>query len=364
MAEKGTERKRAIVITAFKEIMPAISAALDRYSIDIVNTYDSLRSLSVIKKAIARTGNTVFLRKAFSRFVNECGPPDILIIDEKANLGSDSSSEPDMRKLLRTFLISFIIMQKTYGERARANIVLIHAEDVKGEEQTYETEPTAILNFLSSQNDSVNKLIEDLKKQPERFHRSFAFKAISKKIPHKAIAQRLSEFIEERLGLTPQEGAAPVHQESPAVPTAPRIKIRERAKGDACTVVMRTSDSTIMVNGVEKGVKAEGIYRALPLNETYVLGSWSTRNQKEIADSLRKTLQRGADTAGDDSPVLTINLTRCEIDPAIISSLVDIATNSLPDSIEVKISVNFKSALLLENAPGYIMIRNHIHHAY
>ncbi len=364
MAEKGPERKRAIVITAFKEIMPAIRAALDRYSIDIVSHYESLHSLSAIKKGIAQTGNTVFLRKAFSRFVNECGPPDILIIDEKANLGSDSSFEPDMRKLLRTFLISFIIMQKTYGERARANIVLIHSEEVKGEAPAYETEPTAILDFLSSQNDSVNRLIEDFKKQPERFHRSFAIKTISRRLPHRAIAQRLSEFIEKRLGLTAQEGASIAQEESPAVPQSSRIKIRERAKGDTCTVVMRTGDSIIMVNGVEKEVKAEGIYRVLPLNETYVLGSWSTGNQKEIADYIRKTLQRGADTAGDESPVLTINLTRCEIAPEIISSLVDITTKSLPDSVEVKISVNFKSALLLENAPGYIMIRNHIQHAY
>ena len=61
---------------------------------------------------------------------------------------------------------------------------------------------------------------------------------------------------------------------------------------------------------------------------------------------------------------MSVNLTQCEIDQSIISSLISLATKELSRFKDVKILVNFANATVLEKAPGYIMIRKKVYHAY
>ncbi len=365
MAEKDTMKKSAIVITSYKEIMPAIRAALDKYSIDIVSSYDSLHSISVIKKAIAQTGNTVFLRKAFSRFVNEWGSPELLILDEKADLETASASKQDTSKLLRTFIISFIIMQKTCGERAPANIVLIQAGNEKSEAKSYEADPIKILNILNSQNDTVNNIIAELKKQPDMFNTLFAFKAVSKKLPHDAIEGEISEFIERRAAQSSGMNTATGEDSSTTTSSASLKDDDTTIERDRCDVVMRTDRSTVWINGRESPIESGNPYSNLSLFEIYAIGSWTASNQKEIADHIKRTIKQLRIDTTDNAPSgLTLNLIRCEIEPAIITSLIEMATRDKSRSRGIKISLSFKNATLLENSPGYIIIRDNINHAY
>jgi hypothetical protein len=364
MAGKDTLKKSAIVITSYKEIMPAIRAALDKHSIDIVSSYDSLHSISVIKKAIAQTGNTVFLRKAFSRFVNEWGPPELLILDEKTSLGPTSASKEDTSKILRTFIISFIIMQKTYEEKAHAHIVLIQTGNGKSAAESYEADPITILNILNSQNDTVNNIIAELKRQPDMFNTLFAFKAVSKKLPHDAIEGEISEFIERRA--SPSRGMSIATGEDGAtMASSSALRDANIIERDRCDIVVRTDRSTVWINGREIPIESGSPYSNLSVFEIYAIGSWTARNQSEVADHINRTIrQRRLDTTDNAPSGLTLNLIRCEIEPAIITSLIEMVTRDKSRSRGIKISLNFKNATILENSPGYIMIRNSINHAY
>ena len=119
MDEGKEKQRRAIVISARRELAPALKVILNRHKISIDTSYDSLSSLLAITKSVRETGNTVFIRKAFSRFVSDWGLPDVLVIDDRIQLAIDSWQDPDNKKILRTLIVSIIIAQATAAKPCR-----------------------------------------------------------------------------------------------------------------------------------------------------------------------------------------------------------------------------------------------------
>ena len=119
MIEKKDEGKKAIVISAHKELMPLLKVIFQRYGIAIDTSYDSLSSLLAITKSVRETGNTVFIRKAFSRFVSDWGLPDLVLIDDRISLQHRLVAGSGQEKDSAHLLISIIVPRGVEGRQCR-----------------------------------------------------------------------------------------------------------------------------------------------------------------------------------------------------------------------------------------------------
>ncbi len=121
----NTTNKQALLITTQTELAKIIKTILANNSIEINTQYEALSSPEVIRNAYQNTGNTVFVRKAFSRLIAEQGVPFLVVIDYRIFLTSNLHEDPDMRKILKTLLISYIIMNSESNNTVPARFVLI-----------------------------------------------------------------------------------------------------------------------------------------------------------------------------------------------------------------------------------------------
>jgi len=384
MEEKKNAEKKAIVISAHKELMPLLKVVLQRYGIAIDTSYDSLSSLLAITKSVRETGNTVFIRKAFSRFVGDWGLPYLIIIDDRLSLSIDSWQDPDTKKVLLTFLISILVIHRATKGAAPVNLVLLDVTGGKSNSQYYEKEPVRILELLGKDNATINGIVEAYTAHPGDFGGVFTIKVIRADVDRQVIESELDRFLTNRKGVAPKiEGepaiphkvnpggagrptAAPVPPDAHGDGKLPAENLSRNGGPVSGSVAVRFDDGTVSVDGKTDGVTPKDErFADLATGEINVLGSWVTANQRAIHDRIIDAITLGVEEKryNFSSPVV-INLTRCVIDQSVIASLLPLVTRELVKFTGLKILVNFKNANILEKSPGYMMISKKVYHAY
>jgi hypothetical protein len=381
MDESRGKQRRAIVISAHRELAPALKVILNRHKILIDTSYDSLSSLLAITKSVRETGNTVFIRKAFSRFVSDWGLPDVMIIDDRIQLAIDSWQDPDNKKILRTLIVSIIIAQATAAKPSPVNIILLDVTDGKSNSSSFEKDPVRILDLLGTDNATIGGVVASLKSKPDHFRKMMKIKVVSASAERAEIEGEMNAFLagcfiaggnDTGAGETIVETKIPVPgmmvQDAPHVQKPvgkPAETPVQKTAAEICDVVVRVDDDTCSINGSAVDLKGDEVRLSLVRGEINIRGRWVSRNQRKVHDAIMNEVTSGlAAKLYDDSSVVSVNLTQCEIDQSIISSLISLATKELSRFKDVKILVNFANATMLEKAPGYIMIRKKVYHAY
>lgn len=369
------------MISARRELAPALKVILNRHKILIDTSYDSLSSLLAITKSVRETGNTVFIRKAFSRFVNDWGLPDVLVIDDRIQLSIDSWQDPDNKKILRTLIVSIIIAQATAGKPSPVNIILLDVTEGKSNSSSFEKDPVRILDLLGTDNATIGGVVASLRGKPEHFRKMLRIKVVSASAERASIEGEMNAFLAGCfLAGGSVTGAAELGagQEKPAPGTVARPapqaekaaemtaeKPVQKPADETCDIVVRVDDATCLINGNAVDVNDDEARQSLVRGEINIRGRWVTRNQRRVHDAIMSEVNRGLGSRMyDESSVVSVNLTQCTIDQSIISSLISLATKELTRFKDVKILVNFANATVLEKAPGYIMIRKKVYHAY
>jgi hypothetical protein len=172
--------RKAVLISENKRAFLTLRGALGKHGIEFESGYLNLHSLPMIKKIIAKTGSTAFIRNELLRYLREVGMPYMVILDYDINLGADAAPQADTRRLLRTYLVSYIILAKAQGfERLSGNFIILGPLSRMAEILALEKNPPSILKMLSTKDDKVNAIIDEIKGDEARFNRLFYIKGIN-----------------------------------------------------------------------------------------------------------------------------------------------------------------------------------------
>lgn len=203
---------KVILITEVPRITTTIKLALNQVGLEIVGDYPALSSLSVMRTGIAKSGKTAFIRTELLRFINEKGFPRAIIMDSKINPTSVPDVTADMFKILKTFLIAYIILRK--GEQysgLRGNIILLTKGSGFEKETGIGKNPLAAIEMLSTQNPEINILIDELKDNPDRFNSLFSIQLLDTEQSSDVLRDSIVKFI-TKTEKGPDSGAVP-HEE-------------------------------------------------------------------------------------------------------------------------------------------------------
>lgn len=342
--------KKAIVITENKRALMGVRNSFVKRNIEIESRFLNLTSLSIIRRVVANVKNTSPIRTELFKFIREIGIPYSIVIDYEIDLKLDTTLDPDRKKLLRTLLISHIILSRGKGfELLRGNFLIL-VEDREFESiKHYEDMPIRILDLLKTKNEVVNTFIKELRENPVTFNRIFYFKVINVGAPPDVFQEEMNEYlnkVEERFKqgvLLKGKNQAPVLNDT----------------ADAGNVVFRVDQEYVFVDGEEQKLSDNPDYQNIPINEIHIIGSWTSRNKLEVGKKLNAmilNLENRELIKSGNKIVLAVG-EKCVVDGSTASSLAQLMIQDLKNYSNIKLKVNERSIKILENSKGFSMIR-------
>lgn len=363
MDSTSPRNKQALLITANSALGSHARSILGKYRITVNTEYNSLSSITVIRNSLKETQNTVFIRKSFARLIKDWGPPVMLILDYRINLGPDSINDSDHRKLLRTLFISLVIMMKRNELcENRIAFVLITDQADFAEAMAFQKNPLSLLDILKSDNEEVNTLIGGIKKDPAQFNRTFRIAAIQGEafegsFENTVIAvskgDEIEQPLERRESKDPRPRQDSAEKKNPAEPPVAHI-------------VYRVNDATVYYDGAPVSADRIPSFSPFSAGQFYIVGRWEYKNQAEVAGQLGDYVVKGIGGRQfhkNDEVLINIG-SHCTIDATVISSLVMLLTKSLAGFAKISIVVGYENAVVLEKGSGYLLIKKFIRHSY
>nr|HPJ37980.1 hypothetical protein [Spirochaetota bacterium] len=342
--------RKVIVITENKRILMSLRNAFVKRDLEIETRFLNLTSLSIIRKVVANVKNTSPIRTELFKFIREVGIPYSIVIDYEIDLKLDAALDPDRKKLLRTLLISHVILSRGKGfELLRGNFLILaddrHYDSIK----QYEDMPIRILDLLNTKNDVVNSFIKELRENPVLFNRIFYFKVINVNAPPDVFQDEMNEYlnkVEERVkqGVFLKGG----NQASVIHDTA-----------DAGSVVFRVDQENVFIDGEERKLSGNQDYENIPVNEIHIVGSWTSRNKMEVGKKLNAMILnlQNRDIINSGKRIVLAVGEKCVVDGSTASSLAQLLIQDLKNYTNIKLKVCDKSIKILENSKGFSMIR-------
>ena len=352
------------MITAHTGIIPPVKSVIGKYGMTIHTEYESLHSIKVIKKAIAETRNTVFIRKAFNRLINDWGPPALILLDYRVDLGSDSLPDPDKRKLVRTFFISYIILsRKAEFDNLSANFIFLADTEDLPEVRKLENDPVKILDILETTNEDINNMMLSIRRDSDQFKRIFNLKVLPVERVHQELDKTVADLLRQSAGL--RQVRTSNQNNDVKSPTQLKSESPDSAQ-PAAMVIFPVDDKKAYVNNKPVNIEKNKSLMNLSSKQFYIIGRCESKNQSEVAKIIRHAIRNGFEnitfSTGDE---IVINMSNnCTIDSTTISLLVDLLTHDLAGFKNKTINVSFKNACILEKSTGYFMIKKYIHHEY
>ncbi len=353
-------KKQALLITTQVEFAKVIRTILANNSIEINTRYEALASPAVIHKAYQNTGNTVFVRKAFSRLVAEEGVPYLIIIDYRIFLTSDLREDPDMRKIFKTLLISYIFMHSESTTPIPANFVLIDVGEKGSGATEIEKNPASVLDIIETDNSNINAMVNAYKKNLEKFNSIFRFVAISPKSEYQEVKTKLDGFF----ALIDAKSEKTTQVQQSAMPDQSTTHARTNAT--ECMTVFKNGSYLVIINGEETTLDAYPDIQTLPDVQIHVRGHWGKATFQDTCRKIQRTIEITQEkNAFDETGEIVLNLSKnCSVEPQALSFLVLLVNNAKAMGIKCKILIDFKNSMILEKAQGYRLISPHIIHCF
>lgn len=207
---------KVIFISERTRIATPIKIALNKLGFEFATDYPALSSIPLIRKGIARTGRTAFIRTELLRFIKEKGFPRGIIMDSRIELGLDPALDAGGIKLLKTMIITYIILSKGADCRSlRGNFILLTKGDSFEKEFGLGADPHGVVKLLSTQNPEINFFIEELKGNRARFDEMFSIKLLDAELSSDAIIESVAGML-----AFPQESAPAASKEEAGPPKA------------------------------------------------------------------------------------------------------------------------------------------------
>ncbi len=346
--------RKIILISDNTRIAMPIKAAITPFTLEIDEEFLNLHSLSLMRKAIHSTKSTNFIRSELLRFIKQNGFPFLTIIDYKIDTGLDSDVDPDHMKILRTLLISYIILSKGNGfENLKANIILLGTNSQKHEITKIEANPQIILGLLATKDEFINNLISELKSDINKFKKLFFIKSLNSEIRNDEISLILTGYIQ---AINARENLI-----KPPAPESDTPK-HDAEDHDTPMLIYKIDGNNVYSDGeIISSEKPE--FNNLKMNEFYVIGHWTNKTQLELTKKILKAVNNGVvkDKKFETDEKITINLSEnCFVDAATTASIAQLLVRDLSAYKNILFKVSPKNMDTLMNSAGSQMIKKFI----
>ena len=343
---------RVLLITDNNRNENAMRNALATRPVELETGYQYLYSVDAIRHTINKTRNSSFLRAEMFNFIRSYGLPYFLGLDYTIDLNLDDTLDPDKRKILRTFLISSIILSRGAGfEKMRANFLLFAEPDKVEEARLLVKRPSTLLSMLHTRDEKVNRIINTLKKNPTLFNRIFYIDCIDNSIAPTQKEAAIREFVDAIDRRSELEASI-----------AGRMKTKvDKTPGKPARVIMKLDDGRVIVDSREIPQENAEKYGSLKSREVYVAGDWTNVNIRSVAEKIALLIKKGSgDFSFSTDEQIILHLGKlCTIDGATATSLAQLLVNQLHD-YNIVLMVSPENQRILEKSNGYSMIRSYV----
>jgi len=345
---------KVILVTEVPRINTTIKLALNQVGLEIVGDYPALSSLSVMRTGISKSGKTAFIRTELLRFIKERGFPRAIIMDSMINPVSVPDITADMFKILKTFLIAYIILRK--GEQfsgLKGNFILLTKGKDFNKETGIGTNPQIVIDMLTTQNPEINALIEEMKDR-DIFNSAFTISLLDTEQSSDVLRDSIVKFITRTEKGT--DSGAVLHEEMHDDADDPG----NSADPDPAHILCRIDAETVYDDG-EIITELTEEHISLNEKEIYVTGSWVSSNELDVAKKIASLILKGVEgklrfSFNDEIKVNLDN--RCIMDKNTTLSMAQLFTKNLAAYKKIKIRAGVKNSELMQKSRGFPMIRD------
>ncbi|HOO71666.1 MAG TPA: hypothetical protein PK926_07880 [Spirochaetota bacterium] len=341
--------KKIIIISENNRITTPIKYALNNHGLEIETEYLNLHSLSVIRKALATTGKTAFIRTELMRFIKERGFPYAIVMDGEINLDTNHISVPDKIKMLKTFLISYIILSRGKEfENLQGNFLLLTRGSDFEKHYIPGKDPHQILSHIKTTNNVINSFIDEMNHNKQLFNSRFFIKLLDSETQSTDITLFVDTFLK---GIQARQKRTPE-----GTPEQSQFNNEDRP----ARVVYKIDENTIFDDGTITGATSDE-YKSLNVNEFYIIGSWANKTQLEVSQKIARAMLKGLADRKRFSPEeeIVFNLDgRAMTDGTTALSIAQLFIKNLTVYKKVSIVLSPKNGQILRKAQGFSMIKN------
>ncbi|HOW83399.1 MAG TPA: hypothetical protein PK573_12620 [Spirochaetota bacterium] len=348
--------KKILLINENTRIVPPIKHALNKHGLEIAAEYLNLYSLGAIRKAFARTGKTAFIRAELMRFIKEQGFPGAILMDSPMSICQDRNADPDGLKLLKTFLISYIILSRGADfENLQGNFLLITRAGSPEKKLDIASNPHRILELLRTENQAINSFIDEMKMKKDLFNRLFLIRLLDAESASDMITSQVDDFLKVVSSRKKTAGT-----EAPE--SAPEKAAEKPVMSDndtPATIVYKIDTKTVYEDG--QIVEATEVHSSLAEKEFYIMGNWSNKTQLAVSKKIALAVLKGLADRKRFTPAekVVFNIDdRCSIDGTTALSMAQLFITVLKDYKKIAIVATAKNGEILRKAQGFSMIKS------
>lgn len=354
---------RIFLITEKTRINSPIKIALNSLGYELTEDYPALTSIPMMQKGIARSGKTAFIRAELLRFIQDKGFPRAIIMDSQIDLAIDAKQDPGMLKILKTFLIAYVILSKGVECRNLHGAFLLLTQGASFEKEFgIGSDPHSVMNLLSTNNPEINFFIDELRSDRERFLKLFSIELLDTGLSSDLITESVTRFLMKSSKAAndqlPRHETIEAHDEdAPAVLEKPEPA---KTAGGAVRVLFRIDEGSVYDDG-EIVTDLTDEHRSLAEREFYIIGTWSVDTGLEVSKKIAGVVQKGISEKarfGYSDPVVFNIDDRCVIDKDTTLSMAQLFTKNLSLYKKISIKSGGKNAVLIQKSRGFPMIKN------
>jgi hypothetical protein len=252
--------EKSIVLLKDRRTAQYLKLFLGKRNREVDTSQPLLSDIEAVRNELYTTRNTSNLRVAFGQLIKTHGFPFLMAIDYTVDFGLKETEDPDKRKVLRTILISYIILASAKGfDNALANVVLLCSKKEFHLVEVYRKNPVILLKQLRTNDERVNALIRSHIQKGEELRRFLNLHPLVKPVDgdYHGMLENLNRFVDqvEKQVKQAHGGAGKPHREA-REPGAPVLEMNTEELHPADVICRATLDK-IVVNGEVRSITEE-----------------------------------------------------------------------------------------------------------
>ena len=356
---------KSIVLLQDRRIAQYLKLFLGKRRKEVEVAYPLLSDIDAVRNELFITRNTSNLRVAFGQFIKAHGFPFLLAIDYTVDFGLAEREDPDRRKILRTILISYVILANAKGyDGSLANIVLLCSKKECHLAELYRKNHAILLKQLKTNDERVNALIRSYIQQGESPRRFLNLYPLVKPMDgnYHAMQESLDRFIdqiEQELKQSSRRDGETVQEVGDKQkPAAPEMNTRDLPPAD---VICRATLDKIVVNGEVRPVTGEERERYHEKNivlEGAITVKTVTLVNERILD-LFKVMARFNPFRKNERIFIRVP-DESVIDGSFAASVGSFLSGSLFEYTGISIDMGPENSRKLKSSGGFIAIRDYL----
>lgn len=352
------ENKKIIVLTVDKRLYKAILLSVKSKGLEVETKSSYLSDIEHIGKLLKLSKNTSFLRDEYSNFIKENnGTPLAVILDYKIDFELDPTLDPDKMKLLRTFIISSVILQNIANlAYSISNFILIGHPQYLKQFKLFKENPHLIFKLVRTTNPQINAMLDKNLNNPEYTKKIFSFDYILMDESNDVItaSQKLELILDELL----KKKQSIMNKEKTKDQTEIITGEQEPAK-----IIYKLSNSRLYMDGKLFNIENNNKFEQYRENIIYIAGYYTHLTVNLVNLKLLKLiledLPKLKNISADAKLEISIN-SHTVVDSGTTHALNIILTTKLSDYKNIKIITSPENFSKFEKSPGFISLRNYI----